>query len=351
MTTNAAATGGAEVVLISVPTPVDAHLVPEVRALTAVCASAVANSRRGQTIVLTSTTYVGCTRDLLDQPLRRRGWEVGREVLVAYSPERIDPGSARHDPRGTPRVVGGVTPEGARRAAAALARTAAETHAVSSPEAAEMTKLLENAFRAVNIAVINELADAGRSLGIDPMEIVEAASTEPYGFMTFRPGAGVGGHCIPCDTHYLLWQPRAQRQPAPLMDVAMGAIATRPRMVVERARQLLADGGKPLSGARVLVLGVAHKPGVADVRESPAPEILAELAARSAQVHYADPRVPSLELGEFELVSRSAPGSERWALVVVHTVHPGEDVAWLQDQEAVLDTTYRIESRPGCTGL
>ncbi|TDD01432.1 nucleotide sugar dehydrogenase [Saccharopolyspora terrae] len=352
VTTNAAAVAEADVVLISVPTPVDAHLVPDMRALTAACASVVANAREGQTIVLTSTTYVGCTRDLIAEPLRHRnGWIAGEDVYVAFSPERIDPGVARHDRSATPRIVGGVSAECGRRAQEALASTAASVHAVSSSESAELTKLLENSFRAVNIAMINEFADSCRAFDVDPIEVIEAAATKPYGFMPFHPGPGVGGHCIPCDTHYLLWQLRAQRLPAPLMNAAMGSIAARPRRVVDRARQLLADHAKRVTGARVLVLGVAYKPGVADVRESPALEIMAELAGLGVDVSYADPHVPTLRLGETALQSSDQVESQEWDLVIVHTMHPECDPGWLGGQNAVLDTTYRLSPELRCAHL
>jgi UDP-N-acetyl-D-glucosamine dehydrogenase len=352
VTTNAAAVGEADVVLISVPTPVDSHLVPDMRALTAACASVVSNAREGQVIVLTSTTYVGCTRDLIAEPLRHRnGWIAGEDIYIAFSPERIDPGVTRHDRRTTPRIVGGVTDECGRRAQEAVTNTAAAVHTVSSPEAAELTKLLENSFRAVNIAMINEFADSCRAFDVDPIEVIDAAATKPYGFMPFHPGPGVGGHCIPCDTHYLLWQLRAQRLPAPLMNAAMGSIAARPGRVVDRARQMLGDRGKPFAGAQVLMLGVAYKPGVADVRESPALEIMTELSGLGAQVSYADPFVPSVRLGESMLPSVPDAESRQWDLVIVHTVQPGEDPAWLSGQDAVLDTTYRLGPELRCAHL
>ncbi|GAB3692406.1 nucleotide sugar dehydrogenase [Saccharopolyspora tripterygii] len=352
VTTNAAAVAEADLVLISVPTPVDTHLVPDMRALTAACASVVANARAGQTIVLTSTTYVGCTRDLIAEPLRHRnGWTAGEDIYVAFSPERIDPGVTRHDRRATPRIVGGVTAECGRRATEALEGTTAEVHTVSSPESAELTKLLENSFRAVNIAMINEFADSCHAFDVDPIEVIEAAATKPYGFMPFHPGPGVGGHCIPCDTHYLLWQLRAQRLPAPLMNAAMGAIAARPQRVVDRARQLLADQGKSFAGSRVLVLGVAYKPGVADIRESPALEIMAGLSALGASVAYADPLVPAVRVGESTLASGTDVASEEWDLVIVHTPHPGEDLTWLSGQDVVLDTTYRLSPELRCAHL
>lgn len=244
-----------------------------------------------------------------------------------------------------------MTEECGRGAEAVIGRGAPAVHVVSSSEAAELTKLLENSFRAVNIAMINEFADSCRAFDVDPIEVIEAAATKPYGFMPFHPGPGVGGHCIPCDTHYRLWQLRAQRLPAPLMNAAMGSIAARPRRVVDRARQLLADRGKRVTGARVLVLGVAYKPGVADIRESPALEIMAELAGVGVDVTYADPHVPTLRLGETTLQSREQAESQEWDLVIVHTVHPGCDPSWLSGQNAVLDTTYRLSPELRCAHL
>ena len=222
----------------------------------------VDNATVGQTIVLTSTTYVGCTRELLVKPLQARGFEVGRDVFVAFSPERIDPGVEAHAPDSTPRVVGGVTAACTVRAIEVLRHTASTMHSVSSPEAAEMTKLLENTFRAVNIALANEFSDAARELNVDVIEVIQAAATKPYGFMPFYPGPGVGGHCIPCDPHYLLWQLRARRVDSPVVrrgDDRDRGSAARNRGAGPR---MLGEHGKPVSGARILVVGVTYKPGV-----------------------------------------------------------------------------------------
>ncbi len=332
----------ADTVIICVPTPVDKNLVPDLRALSAACSTVVQHAVYGQMIILTSTTYVGTTRDLLARPLAERGFRVGHDVHVAFSPERIDPGSSKHLPAKTPRVVGGMTGECTRRAVAVLGRMAPVVHAVSSPEAAEMAKLLENTFRAVNIALANEFADASHYFGLDPMEIIDAAATKPFGFMPFYPGPGVGGHCIPCDPHYLLWQLRGSRFFMPLIDAAMTVIAKRPSEVVERAGQILAACERSLSGSRVLIVGVTYKPGVADLRESPALEIMQRLADSGSHIAYTDPLVPSLTVGNTSLVSQAVPMAEKWDLVVVHTLHPDMELTWLQDQEQVLDATYRL---------
>ncbi|SOD86727.1 nucleotide sugar dehydrogenase [Streptomyces sp. Ag109_G2-15] len=347
LTSDPAALQRARTVVICVPTPVDRHLVPDLNALAAACASVVAHAVPGQLIMLTSTTYVGTTRELLVEPLTARGFRVGTDVYVAFSPERIDPGNAHHAQDRTPRVVGGTNELTNRLAEAVLQRTAPAVHLLPSAEQAEMTKLWENTFRAVNIALANEFAEDCRVLGLEPLSIIEAAATKPYGFMPFYPGPGVGGHCIPCDPHYLLWQLRAHRVSSPLIDAAMTAIAGRPRRVVQRVRDLLAESGRSVSGARVLVVGVAYKPGVADLRESPALEIIEELTAEGAKVDFHDPLVSSLRLGAAVRESLADPAAEAWDLVLVHTVHPGVDLGWLAGQPLVLDATYRLDSVPG----
>lgn len=349
LTSNAAQLARARTVVICVPTPVDRHLVPDLTAMAAACSTVVAHAVPGQLLILTSTTYVGTTDDLLVWPLMERGLAVGREVFVAFSPERIDPGNSRHTQESTPRVVGGAGAHSTVLAAALLRRTAPSVHVVASPQEAEMTKLWENTFRAVNIALANELADHCHALGMEPGRIIAAAATKPYGFMPFYPGPGVGGHCIPCDPHYLLWQLRAQHTASPLVEAAMTAIACRPSRVVRRVREVLADGGLSTFGATVLVVGVAYKPGVADVRASPALEIIEQLAAAGAKVHFTDPLVPVLRLGEVELASESMPEYGSWDLVLVHTLHPEADLSWLSEvPEActVLDATYRLNSVP-----
>jgi nucleotide sugar dehydrogenase len=347
LTTEPSASAAADLVLICVPTPVDRHMVPDLSALAAACASVVSHAVVGQTIVLVSTTYVGCTRELLASPLRERDLVVGRDVFVAFSPERIDPGNPAHDPERTPRVVGGVSPRCSHRASEVLSRTSALVQTVSSPEVAEMTKLLENTFRAVNIALANEFSGIAREFGVDPIEVIHAAASKPYGFMAFYPGPGAGGHCIPCDPHYLLWQLRARRSGTPLIATAMEAIALRPRAIVCRAGQILAAHARALAGARVLVLGVTYKPGVADVRESPAVVILDELAVAGAEVAYADPLITTLQTATGSLQTVPDPAERDWDLVIVHTLHPWLDYTWL-NRACVLDATYQLPTGTGC---
>jgi UDP-N-acetyl-D-glucosamine dehydrogenase len=338
----------AEAVIICVPTPVDESMAPDFTAIHGACAAVVERACPGQTIILTSTTYVGSTRDLVVEPLAARGLVAGSDVFVAFSPERIDPGVTAHTPLTTPRVVGGATPACTEHATAVLAATAATVHTVSSPDAAEMAKLLENTFRAVNIAFANEFAEIAESLDLSIGEVIDAAATKPYGFMRFTPGPGVGGHCIPCDPHYLLWQLRRGRQTAPITEIAMRGIAQRPSVIVDKVRTRLANTGKPLVGARVHVVGVAYKPGVADVRESPALEIMSEMIRAGALVTYSDSHVPSVTIDGKRIPPSSSEAAESADLVLIHTIHPGETDWWTAFSEVngrpeVLDVTYRSE--------
>jgi UDP-N-acetyl-D-glucosamine dehydrogenase len=340
---DAAAIADADAVVICVPTPVDEHRLPDLRALRGACESVVAHCRPGQLLILTSTTYVGCTHDLLVEPLAARGLVAGQNVSVAFSPERIDPANDRFPPDQVPRVVGGVTASCAEAAREVVATVAPSVHMVSSAEAAEMTKLYENTFRAVNIALANELAAVSRRLDLDPVEVVDAAATKPYGFLPFYPGPGVGGHCIPCDPHYLLWQLRAHHQPAPIVERAMACIDARPDEVLRRAAEVLSEHGKPLRDARVLVVGVAYKPGVADVRESPALHILDRLHDRGARPAFTDAHVDEVTLPSGRTMHRCPEPSAEHDLVLVHTVHPAADHAWIDGQPVVLDATYRLD--------
>lgn len=342
LTADPSAVMDADAVIICVPTPVDGQLRPDLRALTAACASVVGHAHPGQLLLLTSTSYVGTTRDLLVEPLAARGLRPGEDVFVAFAPERIDPGNPSHSPERTPRVIGGLTPRSTELAASLLSGTAPSVHRVDSPEAAEMSKLWENTFRAVNIALANELAESCLEFSLEPRQVIDAAATKPYGFMPFYPGAGVGGHCIPCDPHYLLWQLRARKVASPLVDAAMTAIAERPARVAGKAREALAARGLATAGARVLILGVAYKPGVADLRESPALEIMDLLTAWGAAVEYTDALVPCLDRHGVVRHSVGVPGALEWDLVVVHTVHPGTDLDWLDTGPSVLDVTHRL---------
>ncbi|WP_019854515.1 nucleotide sugar dehydrogenase [Actinopolyspora mortivallis] len=339
--------GSVEAVVICVPTPVGADNTPDLGALREACLGVVEHMRAGQTVILTSTSYVGTTRELLAEPLRRRGFTPGDDVYVAFSAERIDPGNPDHRQQDTPRVLGGITESCAKRAASVISCVTRSVFLVSSPEAAELTKLYENVFRAVTLAVANEFAEVCRGLELDPIEVTLAAGTKPYGFLGGFPGPGVGGHCIPCDPYYLLWQLRERRAQAPLLEQVMRAIRQRPHQVVRRATELLREHGVATPNPRVLVIGVSYKAGVGDLRESPALPILGGLRASGAEVAYHDPLVPRVELEDgTELVDTECPEGQRWDLVVVHTLHPGVDYDWVIDYPLVLDATYLFDRVP-----
>jgi UDP-N-acetyl-D-glucosamine dehydrogenase len=333
----------AECVLICVPTPIDERQTPNLAPLSEACEAVVAHARTGQALVLTSTTYVGCTRDLLVNPLAARGLMAGQEIHVCFAPERIDPANTKWDTTEVPKVIGGVTEACGMAAARFLGALANRLHLVSSPEAAEMTKLLENTFRAVNITLANEFADVARSMSLNPIEVIEAAGTKPYGFMPFYPGPGVGGHCIPCDPHYLLWQLREARMYPPVISAAMQGIATRPARIVRRAAEVLEMAGRPLRGSRVLVVGVSYKPNIADTRESPAIEVINGLRARGARVSIYDPVAGSVRTnGEVLTTLRSPPQPGEHDLVLVTCRHDAVDEAAIKGADLVLDATYSL---------
>jgi UDP-N-acetyl-D-glucosamine dehydrogenase len=347
LTSDSSCLGLADAVIICVPTPVDRHLTPHLSALRSACRSVVDHARVGQTIVLTSTSFAGTTRELLIEPLVERGFTLGHDVYVAFSPERIDPGVPDHTQQTTPRVVGGATVQCTTKATDLLLRLTSRVHPVSSPEAAELTKLYENTFRAVSLALANEFAEICRTLSLDPIEVTLAAATKPYGFLATFPGPGVGGHCIPADPHYLLWQLRKARQTAPVTEHAMAAIARRPTVVVERAVDVLSAAGRGILNARVLVAGVAYKPGVQDLRESSALEILLQLRHRGAAVAYHDPLITHITLpDQTRLDSTPRPQGSDWDLVIMHTVHPGHDYDWATSCPLLLDGTYRFDRAP-----
>ena len=348
LTTESQSVGEVDVVIICVPTPIDGAMAPDTTALMHACAEVVANARRGQTIILTSTTFVGCTRSYLAGPLEDRGFRLGEDVFLAFCPERINPGNGTTGLDQVPRVVGGVTPACTSAAASVVGRITPSVFPVTSPEAAEMAKLVENTFRAVNIALANEFADAARILNIDTTEVLEAAASKPYGFMPFNPGAGVGGHCIPCDPHYLLWQLRSQRVQSPVIDQAMAALASRPLKVADRAIDLLGQNLRPVRGSRIALVGLAYKSGVEDVRESPALMLAALLRRRGAIVTAHDPLVSRLVQDNDGDVIRNGepPHPDEIDMAIALTLHPGFDYDWLGQMPLVLDTTYRLDTGP-----
>ncbi len=339
----------ADCVLICVSTAVGADGRPSCEALTRACAAIVQHARAGQTLVLTSTTHIGSTRELLLEPLAERGLCVGEDVFVAFSPERIDPGAPDHEQLWGSRVVGAVTETCFGHAAELLRPICRELHRVSSPAAAEMVKLYESSFRAVNIALAFEMADVCRTHALDPIEVTDAAATKGFGFMAHYPSAGVGGHAIGVDPHHLLHPMRERGRPATLTGEALRIVAARPRRVAQRAHELLMRSGKQLREVRVLVVGAAYKPGVADCAHAPAVEIISRLQADGAQVDFHDPLVPVLRVDGEDLHSidpdprrdASGFGPEDYELAIVVGIQPGHDYGWLRRCPQVLDCTYR----------
>jgi nucleotide sugar dehydrogenase len=330
----------ADAVIIAVPTPVDEQLQPDPRAVHAACATVVEHARAGQTIILTSTTYVGTTRTQLVEPLAARGLVAGRNIHVAFAPERILPGDASVEQTETPRVLGGVTPDCTAAAARVLDPIVKHLHTVPTAETAEFTKLFENTFRALNLGFANEMAAMAKHFGIDPIDVVEAASTKPYGFLSHYPSAGVGGHCIPVDPYYLLAPLAEQGVATPIATAALNEVAARPARVADRALELLSEIGR--EGGRILIVGMAYKPGVSDYRESPAYDITRHLHAHEVDVDYFDPLVERCTVrGVGDLESVTSPNPADYALVLIATVHPGTDYTWLDEAEHVLDATYR----------
>jgi UDP-N-acetyl-D-glucosamine dehydrogenase len=324
-----------DAVLICVPTPLTPNREPDLRALVAAATRLGQVLQRGQLVVLESTTYPGTTREQLVPILEQESeLRVGDDVHVAFSPERVDPGRIDYTLRNTPKVVGGITPACADRAADLYGLVCDRVVRVSTPEAAELTKLLENIFRSVNIALVNELALLAERMGIDIWEVVDAASTKPYGFMRFEPGPGMGGHCLPVDPFYLTWRAREFHMSTEFIELAGKINQQMPYHCVERIERALNDVAKPVRGSRILVLGASYKGGVGDVRESPALRIMEVLIERGAQLSYHDEYVPSVpELG-LESVPLD-PATREADVVALVTAHPGLDYVDLASRSSL----------------
>ncbi len=283
----------ADVAIVCVPTPITRSKDPDLGPVLSAAALIREHLRAGQLVVLQSTTFPGTTTGPFREELERSGLVAGRDFDLAFAPERVNPGDPASASRGVPRLVGGTTPAGTKRAAALLGRINDEVLQLTSPDAAELAKLLENVFRNVNIAFVNQLALLCERMGLDVWEVIDAAATKPFGFMRFTPGPGVGGHCIPVDPYYLAWRAREFDFVDRFITLAGDINFAMPRHVVDLVAEALNERGKALRGAKVGVLGVAFKPNVRDARNSPAAEVIAGLAARGADVSYHDPHVPS----------------------------------------------------------
>jgi UDP-N-acetyl-D-glucosamine dehydrogenase len=347
-TTDFSALREADAIIVCVPTPLRKTREPDLSYIVSAADSLTPYLQPDKLLVLESTTYPGTTEDIFEPRLAERGLRVGEDVFLAFSPERVDPGNRRFNIRNTPKVVGGLTPACADIAAALYGLAVDTVVRVSSPRAAEMVKLLENTFRAVNIGLVNEVALMCARLGVNVWEVIEAAATKPYGFMKFTPGPGIGGHCIPVDPLYLSWKLKALNYTARFIELADEVNSEMPRHVVALVADALNEDGKPLRGSRVLVLGAAYKPDVEDVRESPALDVLFELRRRHAEVSYHDPHVPAFRLGEAALTSTPlTPETLRQAdCVVLITPHASIDLATVAEHARVV-----VDTRNGLRGL
>ena len=324
----------ADAVLICVPTPLTDNREPDLGPLDAAATSLAQVLQPGQLIVLESTTYPGTTRERLLPLLESSGLRVGKDIKLAFSPERVDPGRTDYSLRNTPKVIGGITPACLDRADELYSRVCDHIVRVSTPEAAELTKLLENIFRSVNIALVNELAILSDRMGVDMWEVVDAASTKPYGFMRFEPGPGMGGHCLPVDPFYLTWRAREFHMATEFIELAGKVNQQMPYHCVERIERALNDVAKPVRGSQILVLGASYKGGVGDIRESPSLRIMEVLKERGGVVNYHDSFVPSLPGLGLEAVPLEPFVDEADAVVLV-TAHPGVDYAALAERSSL----------------
>jgi len=324
----------ADAVIVCVPTPLTENREPDLGPVDAAAKSLAQVLQPGQLIVLESTTYPGTTRGRLMPLLESSGLRVGTDINLAFSPERVDPGRTDYTLRNTPKVIGGITPACLDRADALYSRVCAEIVRVSSPEAAELTKLLENIFRSVNIALVNEMAMLAERMGIDIWEVVDAAATKPYGFMRFEPGPGMGGHCLPVDPFYLTWRAREFHMSTEFIELAGKINQHMPYHCAERVEQALNDVSKPVKDSRILILGASYKGGVGDIRESPALRIIEVLASRGGIISYHDEYVPSLPMLGLETVPLDDAVASADAVVLV-TAHPGIDHASIAARSAL----------------
>ena len=337
-------------VSICVPTPLSKTKDPDISFILATVNWLQRYLHRDMLIVLESTTYPGTTAEVIKPLLEERGLKVGRDFYLAFSPERVDPGNAMYMTHNTPRVVGGIT-----RRCTMIARTYYEQvipniYPVSSTQAAEMVKLLENTFRSVNIGLVNEMAVMCDRLGLDVWEIIDAAATKPFGFMPFYPGPGLGGHCIPIDPHYLSWKLKALNYYARFIELAGDINSHMPEWVVERVTAILNAHGKSIKNTNIVLLGIAYKKNIKDVRESPALDVMKLLEGKGAKLHYNDPYVPSIRWhkGTFKSTKLTAQLLHKADLTIILTDHSCYDYQWIADHSnLVFDTRNAASSVKG----
>ncbi len=331
--------GSGDAVIICVPTPLNKTKDPDVSLIMSAANALLPHLHRDQLIVLESTTYPGFTREMLAPHLERTGYRVGRDIFLAFSPERVDPGNPVYQTKNTPKVVGGMT-EACTKLTFALYEHFIDTVVpVSTCDAAEMVKLLENTYRAVNIGLVNEVALMCQKLDLDTWEVIDAAATKPFGFMPFYPGPGLGGHCIPVDPHYLSWKLKTLKYNARFIELAGEINSAMPEVTVDLVAEALNDHRKPVNGSRVLIAGVAYKKDIDDVRESPALDVIELLAKRGAEVSYHDPYVERLVVASKEMNTVPMDDLSAFDCVVIITNHSELDYGRICEQsQLVVDT-------------
>jgi UDP-N-acetyl-D-glucosamine dehydrogenase len=335
----------ADAILIALPTPLSKQREPDLSIVISAAEQISVRLRNGHLVVLESTTYPRTTREVIQPILESTGLKAGRDFHLAFSPERVDPGNGTWTTKNVPKVVGGITPECTERAAQLYEGAVDTVHRVSTPEAAELTKLLENIYRSVNIALVNELAQLCERMEIDVWEVIEAAATKPFGFMSFQPGPGLGGHCIPIDPFYLTWKAREYDFSTEFIELAGKVNENMPYYCRSLVSQALNHGRqRSLSGARVLVLGVAYKSDIGDTRESPALKLIELLRAAGAEVSYHDPHVP--ELPEAGLSSVLLEPADHDCVVIV-TAHSGIDYDGVVERSHVVVDLRNATGRNG----
>jgi len=338
-----------DVITICVPTPLDKNKQPDTQYIEHVVEALLPYLHSGQLVVLESTTYPGTTQEVIQPRIESRGFTIGEDVFLAFSPERVDPGNEHYKTNNTPKVVGGVTPR-CTDVAAMIYETIINgaVHRVSSPRAAEMTKLLENIFRIVNISMVNELAQLCERMSVDMWEVIEAAKTKPFGYMPFYPGPGLGGHCIPLDPFYLSWKAKEYDFTTRFIDLAGQINDSMPYHVVERVGELLNSAGKPILGAKILLLGMAYKKDIDDLRQSPALKIAQLLSEHGAKLSYHDALIPEvnqpdLSLSSIELSDAAISSQD---LIVITAAHTSVDYA-----RVVKHATLVFDTRNATNGI
>jgi len=337
--------GGVDILMICVPTPLDRNKQPDTSYIEGVVELSLPHLHPGQLVVLESTTYPGTTEEVILPRIESRGMKVGQDIYLAFSPERVDPGNPRYKTKNTPKVVGGVSPTCTKIAKALYEQVIeAEVFAASSPRVAEMTKLLENVFRIVNISLVNELALLCEKMGIDIWEVIEAAKTKPFGFMPFYPGPGLGGHCIPLDPFYLSWKAKEYDFTTRFIELAGQVSDAMPYHVVHRVLELLNEWGKPLKGANILLVGLAYKRDVDDLRQSPAVKIARLLEKKGATLSYHDPYIPQIDQEGLTLTSRPLTAGLLAAqdMVVITTGHSNVDYRMVAERASLVFDTRNV---------